>query len=251
MRVGASLALGAQRVPSSSGPAGWPAALATGLLYRYDASVAASLTLSGSVVDAWADQGPSGYHLAHEETGWPDPIYTATGFAGGPAVLFPSGSIASDPLSRANVPGDYSGSRTLALVYQPQATGVVHSAVLVHTNAGAAGLVLREDNTESWCLSTQSYGSTGVRSAAPPKTPQVIICVLGPSVATYERGGVDVSTSPTTGAGSSITGKLSLGARDFSNRSPAAIALAAVWSRALSAPEKIAFYAYCASRWAT
>lgn len=250
MRVGVSLALGAQRVPAGGAGGGWPAALDTGLLYRFDASDPDSLTLSGSNVTAWADLGPDGLDLTHSETGFPDPTYTETGFAGGPAVLFAQPG--SDPLSRAGVAIDYSGTTTLALVYEPHATATSFSTVIAHLSGGGAGRIVREDNSESWLLSTVGYGDPRVRAATPPKAPQVTTITLGPAVATYERNGVDVTSSPSAGAGSSITGTLLLGAHSSVGvRACKGIALAACWDHALDSTERAALYAYCAARWTT
>lgn len=232
---------------------GWPAALDTGLRFRFDASDLASLTLSGSDVTAWADLGPDSLDLTHENLGFPNPTYTATGFAGGPAVRFKQdASIASDALSRSGVAGDFSGTNTYAIVYEPQETVSSFSTVLVHSTAGGSGFVLREDDSFSVACSNASYGSPQARAATPPKTPQVIVISIGPSVATYERNGAVVTTTSVPGTGPSITGKLSLGANTVvGNRSCKYIALAVRWNRALSAGDKADLYAYCASVWAT
>jgi len=233
----------------SSGGGGWPASLDTGLLYRFDASDAATLTLSGSDVTAWADLGPSGFDLAHSETGWPNPTFTADGFAGGPAVQFAQPG--SDPLVRASVAVDYSGDHTVGVVYEPHATATVFATVFSHAGAADAGLTFREDNDFSRVCSTVAQGNPRV-TAIPAKVPQVVIAAIGPTVGTYERDGVNVLDSSDLAAGASVNGTLVIGAQSIVGvRACKAIGLIAVWSRTLSADDKAAFYAYCAARWAT
>jgi hypothetical protein len=152
---------------------------------------------------------------------------------------------------RASVAADYSGARTLAVVYEPHATGTVFATVVSHAGAGYAGITLREDNSGSWVCSTVGYGDPRV-GATPVKAPQVVIAVLGPAVATYERDGVDVKTSGSTGAGASITGTLVVGAQSIVGvRACKSVALVACWSRALSSDDKAELLAYCAARWTT
>lgn len=231
------------------GSSGWPAALDTGLLYRFDASSTATLTLSGSDVTAWADLGPSGFNVAHSETGWPNPTYGATSLGGGPAVVFAQPG--SDPLVRASVAANYSGNCTVAVVYEPHATATIFSTVFGHVSAGSAGLVMREDNIDSFVCSSAFYGDPRVKAAV-SKTPQVVIAAVGPSVATYERNGVDVKVSGSMLAGSSITGTLTIGAlSDVGVRACKSIGLLAVWNRTLSASEKTSLLAYCATKWTT
>lgn len=63
-----------------------PSDLGTDLLAFWDAEVAASLTLAGSLVNGWADQ-VGGYSLA-QTIGSLKPIYSATSLNGRPGVAF-------------------------------------------------------------------------------------------------------------------------------------------------------------------
>lgn len=247
---------GKLRSTLSSGGAvgGWPATLNTGLQYRFDASVASSLLLLGSKVTGWNDQSVNSFNVSHKETGWPDPTYTETGFVGGPAVLFAQPG--SDPLTRPSVTIDYSGDHTISLVYEPHAPGTVFATAITHVNGSGpmngsqAGFVLREDNAESWACSTIGFGDPRVKAASPPKTPQSILITLGPSIATYERNGTSVTTSPSAGSGTNTTGTLTIGAQSLIGvRASKAIAFAACWTRALSTEEKAALAAYLNTHW--
>jgi hypothetical protein len=92
VRLGLSLALSRQvAAPSGGGGGGWPSSLYADTLYRYDASDADSLTLSGANVTAWADLGPSARHLTRSHnpvSGYASPTYGAALLGGGPAVAF-------------------------------------------------------------------------------------------------------------------------------------------------------------------
>lgn len=256
MFFGVSMAVGSQVVGAATG-GGWPSSLAADTLYRYDASDAATLTLSGSDVTAWADLGPSEYDLSASPapgSGYAQPTYSVTALGGGPCVAFAQ-SGPSAGLRRDGVSIDYSAlTLTIIAVYEPRTAAREYGAVVDHLTSGGAGPILYDSSSDLQCAQDGGVGAPEPRARAPISlAPQVVIATIGPSVATIERDGVEVQTVSVAGTLTAVSSRpLAVGGdAEWIDRGARYVGLVCAVGRALTSDEKAAIYAYCAARWTT
>lgn len=233
-------------VPVPATPS-WPTSLNVGLLYRYDGSVPESITLAGSEVVAWADQGPAGLDLTRTGVG-ASPTYSDTGLGGGPCIQF---DWAGDKLLRVcAVAYGATGTTTLAAVYRPRPA--LAGNVLVHYDNSLVGLSLADEaDPGSVIARTHRNNDPPTTRANSVRVAQSLIVTLGAD-SSVRRDGVIVTTAAANGAPVDVgaSGRLGIGGDNrFDTNNTDAVALVACWDRALSADERADYATYVASRW--
>jgi hypothetical protein len=144
--------------PPAGGGAFTPASL-TGLVLWVDASVAASLTLSGSNVMNFADQSGAGNHLADLGSGVPC-VYSATGFnTTYPTINFANSNSTGGLQKASGFTMGTGNTLTAFFVGSFVATGGTGSGRLFSYFAGAGGQH-DYDNLASWNISQDASSTT-------------------------------------------------------------------------------------------
>ena len=159
--MGTLLLLGAGGKGAVAAAPSNPSTILTGLIGWWDASVTASLTLSGSSIDAVADQSGNGRTLVPQGAAGTRPTYNATGFNSLPSMMFanasqqrlgvtlPFGGGSSMTIFFVGVMGS---SDTYARVLSFTASGSIHdydnnASFTLHRNASNAELSMSRNNT--------------------------------------------------------------------------------------------------------
>jgi hypothetical protein len=197
---------------------GFTPANLTGLIGWWDASVTASLSLTGADINSIADQSGNGQTMGFGSTsGSSKPTYSATGFNSRPAVML-----------------DSTNSNSLIVMNFPMGTGVTLTAFVVCTagdtstqqygrilayNAPGAydynnvnsWVIQRNINSSTQLLVNRSIGITSSSISAHPAGHRLILTIDSAGVITLYSDGM-VIAGPTTWSGNWITaGDLNLG----------------------------------------
>jgi hypothetical protein len=222
----------------------------TGLIGWWDASVYASLSLSGSNITAVADQSSAGNTIT-ASAGWP--VYSATGFNSKPAMLF---AATGNSLQRAAFAFGTGNALTIFCVGEFTSSSSSYGRILSYCAAGDANdaasnasfLLSRESTTTDAVL--YRNGNIAHAVAGYSTNRRIIATISSSGVMTIYIDGV-ATTGATLNAAFGATGLLALGGVTGGSVSPmdGAIAEMGVATGYTSATNVASLDSYLKAKW--
>ncbi|WP_439399098.1 hypothetical protein ACRQ5Q_17015 [Bradyrhizobium sp. PMVTL-01] len=209
--------------PSGGGGGGGGAPI-PGLVGWWDASVTASMSLSGSNISTIADQSGNGQTLS--SSGFTPPTYNATGFNSRPAMMFSS---SGTYLARSVFPMGTGNTLTVFFVgFFTSSTTTYGRICSYYVDAVHGGGSNDADNNKSWLLSRENTGTNAVlyrngsiahASVGYSTNVRIIATVDSSGVMTIYINGV-ATTGNTLNAAFGASGQLALGGLTGATSSP-------------------------------
>lgn len=197
---------------------GWtPADLGAKLLAWWDAEILASLTMSGNIVSSWTDK-VAGYVVSASFAGQ-RPVYTASGFAGRPALAF-DGIDDSLLMQAVPFPTGSDGSELWAVVdQQSEETSGAARVALSYGGGGNAGRRLTRGFAFSRAAALAAVGNGAAQVSAIENTVPFIgrhtaRAVIEPTLIGVQADSSPLSTVamvPATGANNTTIGRAQSG----------------------------------------